>query len=324
MKLYTFKIIFFIAISILPLYSNDYVIAFGSCLDQDADQDIFRSIEKDEIDSFIFLGDNIYPVEDKNIISNLKKAYKKQSEKIPSWIYSKNIYAIWDDHDYGDNDGGESFQFKQTSQEFFLEFWKIPKYDERWQRDGIYFQDNIKISGLTINIIGLDTRFFRSDLKGSKFFYRTSDDDTSSILGNDQWNWLANELEKEADLTIILSSIQVLAENHRFEKWSLFPKEKTKLINMLTQKKDQIIVLSGDRHKAGIYQKDNIFEITSSSLNKPIPLSKYSFETDPLLLGSTYNKENYGLIEINSLTREVDLSIKDINGQKQIEKKISL
>ena len=306
------------------MYSNDYVIAFGSCLDQDADQDIFRSIEKDEIDSFIFLGDNIYPVEDKNIISNLKKAYKKQSEKIPSWIYSKNIYAIWDDHDYGDNDGGESFQFKQTSQEFFLEFWKIPKYDERWQRDGIYFQDNIKISGLTINIIGLDTRFFRSDLKGSKFFYRTSDDDTSSILGNDQWNWLANELEKEADLTIILSSIQVLAENHRFEKWSLFPKEKTKLINMLTQKKDQIIVLSGDRHKAGIYQKDNIFEITSSSLNKPIPLSKYSFETDPLLLGSTYNKENYGLIEINSLTREVNLSIKDINGQKQIEKKISL
>lgn len=303
------------------MYSNDYVIAFGSCLDQDADQDIFRSIEKDEIDSFIFLGDNIYPVEDKNIISNLKKAYKKQSEKIPSWIYSKNIYAIWDDHDYGDNDGGESFQFKQTSQEFFLEFWKIPKYDERWQRDGIYFQDNIKISGLTINIIGLDTRFFRSDLKGSKFFYRTSDDDTSSILGNDQWNWLANELEKEADLTIILSSIQVLAENHRFEKWSLFPKEKTKLINMLTQKKDQIIVLSGDRHKAGIYQKDNIFEITSSSLNKPIPLSKYSFETDPLLLGSTYNKENYGLIEINSLTREVNLSIKDINGQKQIEKK---
>ena len=306
------------------MYSNDYVIAFGSCLDQDADQDIFRSIEKDEIDSFIFLGDNIYPVEDKNIISNLKKAYKKQSEKIPSWIYSKNIYAIWDDHDYGDNDGGESFQFKQTSQEFFLEFWKIPKYDERWQRDGIYFQDNIKISGLTINIIGLDTRFFRSDLKGSKFFYRTSDDDTSSILGNDQWNWLANELEKEADLTIILSSIQVLAENHRFEKWSLFPKEKTKLINMLTQKKDQIIVLSGDRHKAGIYQKDNIFEITSSSLNKPIPLSKYSFETDPLLLGSTYNKENYGLIEINSLTREVNLIIKDINGQKQIEKKISL
>ena len=306
------------------MYSNDYVIAFGSCLDQDADQDIFRSIEKDEIDSFIFLGDNIYPVEDKNIISNLKKAYKKQSEKIPNWIYSKNIYAIWDDHDYGDNDGGESFQFKQTSQEFFLEFWKIPKYDERWQRDGIYFQDNIKISGLTINIIGLDTRFFRSDLKGSKFFYRTSDDDTSSILGNDQWNWLANELEKEADLTIILSSIQVLAENHRFEKWSLFPKEKTKLINMLTQKKDQIIVLSGDRHKAGIYQKDNIFEITSSSLNKPIPLSKYSFETDPLLLGSTYNKENYGLIEINSLTREVNLIIKDINGQKQIEKKISL
>ena len=60
-------------------------------------------------------------------------------------------------------------------------------------------------------------------------------------------------------------------------------------------------------------KKDNIFEITSSSLNKPIPLSKYSFETDPLLLGSTYNKENYGLIEINSLTREVNLSIKYID-----------
>ena len=41
----------------------------------------------------------------------------------------------------------------------------------------------------------------------------TNDDATPADIGRIVWNWLANELEKEADLTIILSSIQVLAEN---------------------------------------------------------------------------------------------------------------
>ena len=57
-----------------------------------------------------------------------------------------------------------------------------------------------------------------------------------------------------------------------------------------------MIVISGDRHRGGIYQYGDIVEITASSLNRGIfP----SYETDKLLLGETHTQNNYGLIEID-------------------------
>ena len=46
-----------------------------------------------------------------------------------------------------------------------------------------------------------------------------------------------------------------------------------------------VLIISGDRHRSGVYQKDEIYEFTSSSLNVGIfPQS----ETDTLLKGKTY------------------------------------
>ena len=37
--------------------------------------------------------------------------------------------AVWDDHDYGLNDGGGDFPHKAVSKDLFLEFWKVPADD---------------------------------------------------------------------------------------------------------------------------------------------------------------------------------------------------
>ena len=37
--------------------------------------------------------------------------------------------AIWDDHDYGINDGGGDFPHKAVAKELFLKFWKAPAND---------------------------------------------------------------------------------------------------------------------------------------------------------------------------------------------------
>ena len=45
------------------LISNNayaYKYALGSCLDQDLEQPIWKAIERQDIDGFIFLGDNVY------------------------------------------------------------------------------------------------------------------------------------------------------------------------------------------------------------------------------------------------------------------------
>ena len=53
-------------------------------------------------------------------------------------------------------------------QKLYLDFWEIPIDDIRHQRDGIYGNKIIYIDNFIINLILLDTRYFRSDLKKTK------------------------------------------------------------------------------------------------------------------------------------------------------------
>jgi len=75
-----------------------------------------------------------------------------------------------------------------------------------------------------------------------------------------------------------------------------------------------LIIISGDRHRGGIYKKENLMEVTSSSMNKP---SNIDYETDKYLDGKTYPEENYGIIEITD--KRVFIYLKNIDG-KVLEK----
>ena len=112
-----------------------------------------------------------------------------------------------------------------------------------------------------------------------------------------------------------MSSIQILATEHRFEKWNLFPKERNKLIALMQSGDIPLLIISGDRHKGALYKLGNIYELTSSSLNKPVAISKLVYENDKLMIGKTYNDENYGVIEINTDQAKVSLSLKNKSGE---------
>ncbi len=325
------KFIFILCVLISNLaYSKEYIIGFGSCIDQNLPQPIWNSIEKKNVDAFMFLGDNVYGDDPSGKLNKLKKSYINQSTKLPQWLKQKKIISIWDDHDYGKNDGGADFENKRESQKLFLNFWEIPEKDIRHKRDGLYYNELIDIDGFKINLIVLDTRFFRSKLNSTKSPYVSTDNIDTTILGDDQWRWFEEVIEKESDLILVLSSIQVLATEHVFEKWDLFPHERLKIINLLDSKKTKKLIISGDRHKGGIYKTGSIVELTSSSLNKPttaarisrnlkiIPdlLKKQLVEEDKLLHNKIYNFENFGLIKINTQNKMVEISLNDLNGNE--------
>ena len=104
------------------LISNNayaYKYALGSCLDQDLEQPIWNAIERQDIDGFIFLGDNVYGDQKSGELVKLKRAYKTQKNKIPSWLFQKKILTIWDDHDYGKNDGGGIIKINRKLKSYF-------------------------------------------------------------------------------------------------------------------------------------------------------------------------------------------------------------
>ncbi len=292
-------------------------IGFGSCIDEAKPQPIWKALEKERLNDFFFMGDNIYGDMDSGVlsISNMGSAYAKQAENFPDWLQNLKPLAIWDDHDYGLNDGGQEYTLKKDSQKLFLDFWKIDKQDDRHKREGIYFSETRQIKDTKILLIGLDTRYFRSPLEGEKRNYQSTSDVSKTILGEQQWEWLERIFRESADIIILVSSIQILATNHGFEKWSNFPHEKERLLSLIKQFKKPVILASGDRHKAGIYKQGNLYELTSSSLNKPLPrwLVAVWNETDPLLLGKMHYDMNYGLISIHS-SGTVNIDLKDDKG----------
>lgn len=302
-----------------------YKYGLGSCLDQRMKQDIWPSIKKENIDGFIFLGDNVYGDTPNGKLSKMKAAYKIQQTKLPEWLMNeKEILAIWDDHDFGINDGGGDYPFKQEAQKLFLEFWKISDLDPRSNREGIYFKQIKQIEDIEVEIIGLDTRYFRSALKGRKKSYEQNMDSEATILGADQWIWLEASIHNStADVIVILSSIQILATNHPYEKWHNFPLERERLLQLIANasKNKTVLAVSGDRHRSGIYQNDHFVEITASSLNKS---ASKNIETDPLLLGETYPTKNFGTLDIEPNKRKITLSIHDQNGFKLKSKIINL
>ena len=291
------------------IYAESIKIGLGSCLDQDYPQPIWQSIKKEDLNYFIFLGDNVYGDTRYGSLRKMKSAYDKQKKVLPDFLNNISIFSIWDDHDFGINDGGADYRFKRRAQELYLDFWEITKDDDRSNREGIYFSKNEIFFDKKFKFIFLDTRFFRSKLKGKKSNYIENIEPDATILGNAQWTWLENELKSDFDFLLIFSSIQIIAKDHRFEKWSNFPNERAKLFELLEQFNDKTILFSGDRHRAGIYRKNGIIEVTSSSMNKPG--SSFS-ETDSYLIGKTYPQENYGVLEI--LENTIHIKIKDIKG----------
>ena len=289
----------FLSFFFLLIYSSNFIyaesikIGLGSCLDQDYPQPIWQSIEKEDLSYFIFLGDNVYGDTRYGSLRKMKSAYDRQKKVLPDFLKDISIFSIWDDHDFGINDGGADYRFKKKAQELYLDFWEITKDDDRSNREGIYFSKNEILFDKNFKFIFLDTRFFRSKLKGKKSNYVENIEPDATILGDAQWTWLENELKSDFDFLFIFSSIQIIAKDHRFEKWS----------------NNKTILFSGDRHRAGIYKKNGIIELTSSSMNKPGSLFS---ETDNYLIGETYPQENYGVLEI--LEDKIYIKIKDIKG----------
>jgi len=307
------KIIHFLFLFVLSVnsYSNQEILTlgFGSCLHQDRSMAILKTIEKKELDLFMFIGDNVYGDQEDGELDKLIRTYKQQYNNLENFLKNVSTEFIWDDHDFGINDGGSNYRYKDRAKELFLETWKIPPNDPRRLRDGLYFDKMIKKNGLKVHLIFLDNRSFKSEWKLTDEFnkegkerYVKDFDPQKTLLGKKQWQWLKDKLNEDSDIKIILSSLQILSLGHGWESWDKLPLERERLFNLIDESDvSNLFILSGDRHRGGFYRfktndNNDIHEFTSSSLNLPIPFN--TEEKGPLRIGSTYRKANFGVVRI--------------------------
>ena len=309
---------------------SDFTIAFGSCNKQFLENKLWDDILEQKPDVWIWGGDNVYSDTDNMV--KLKSDYDKLLNNVgyKALMNSAKIMGTWDDHDYGLGDGGVHFKAKKESEQAFLDFFGVPKDDVRRKREGVYYSETVKSNKGSIKIIILDTRYFRTDLtdaENSSKRYQPNVYGEGTILGTAQWHWLEEELKtSQADFNIIVSSIQVLSNQHGFETWGNFPHEVDKLKQLLIDSKAKgVIILSGDRHISE-FSKENIsglnyplIDFTSSGLTHVY--SNFSGEYNPYRIGEVVKEISFGLLGFNFETKEV--TMKMIGDHNKLQQEIT-
>ncbi|MBI1346891.1 alkaline phosphatase family protein [bacterium] len=314
-------------------------IAFGSCCNQNKQMWIWEDIVDAQHDVFLMIGDNIYGDSDDLAVLKSKWDQLGAVPKFQELRANCPVLATWDDHDYGKNDAGAEFAIKKESQQLFLDVFGEPADSPRRKQEGVYWSYLYGPEGKRTQIILLDTRYHRSPLKshgiprekGKPYYgpYTDNTDTGATVLGETQWAWLKTQLEQPADLRIIASSIQVLPNEHQWEKWGNFPAERERLFRLLRETKaNGVLLISGDRHHAEISRNDALigyplYDVTSSSLNQP---GSPTDERNAHRKGEIYRLMNFGVIEIDWDTQPVGitLQIRDLYGKPVLSDHITL
>ncbi len=281
-------------------------IAFGSCNRQDEPQPMWKPIMSNEPGLWIWLGDNIYG--DTDDMQAMKAMYAEQKALPDYEIFFQTVPVIgtWDDHDYGVNDGGKEFTGKAASRDLMLDFLDVPADREIRRREGAYDAYTFGPEGQQVKVMLLDTRYFRDELlEPTQDGHRYGQNQDGDMLGEAQWAWLENELRNsESEINIIASSIQVIPEDHGFEKWANFPASRERLLRLIAESGAQgVVMLSGDRHIGEISRLNiagvpyPVYDITSSGLTHSYEAA--SGEENRHREGELVSQKNFGLIEIN-------------------------
>ncbi len=280
-------------------------IALGSCNRQDRPQDMWPVIEQHQPQLWIWLGDNIYgDSEDMNVLLE-KYQQQKNGEEYAAFRSKRAVIGIWDDHDYGVNDGDKRYPKKEESKKLMLDFLDVPQNAAVRNRPGAYQSYVFGEPGKRVKVLLLDGRSFRDELKKDtdgdrRYLPNTSGD----MLGEAQWKWLEKELTgSDAQVHLIGCGIQFIPEEHGYEKWANFPAARDRLFKLLEKTQAaHTLLLSGDRHISELSRIEleglgyPLYELTASGMTHSWSDAD---EENQYRVGQLVTDLNFGLLHLD-------------------------
>eukprot|EP00547_Thalassionema_nitzschioides_P010193 CAMPEP_0194224406 /NCGR_PEP_ID=MMETSP0156-20130528/37376_1 /TAXON_ID=33649 /ORGANISM="Thalassionema nitzschioides, Strain L26-B" /LENGTH=409 /DNA_ID=CAMNT_0038955949 /DNA_START=27 /DNA_END=1254 /DNA_ORIENTATION=- len=330
-------------------------LVFASCHKRKAaPAHLWETVAQLNPQAFVWAGDTVYPPKRGVASLELLKHEYEQLRYNESLGYRKfitsnptvEVVGTWDDHDYGANDAGKELTQREERRRLFLDMLGYsPEKQKRvfQNRSGVYHSvDYINPNGGTLRVILLDTRWNRDfhcwpSLAGHIPFgfgtifacltrwltaglKMTGCTRNSTILGEEQWSWLKLQLDGNADLSVVVSSIQFFTTNPVMEGWGHFPQEQQRLLRLLNGK--PTIILSGDVHYAELSSAGNrqqVLEVTSSGITHSCQQPWYGkYACEPLLQtfhahrlyrDAYFLKPNLGFLEIDWVKKHFRVGI---------------
>ncbi|TDI74119.1 MAG: T9SS type A sorting domain-containing protein, partial [Bacteroidetes bacterium] len=259
---------------------GEFSFVFSACVrDKNAPHPVFQSIY-DRSPTFVaLLGDQMYADYDGDInsgpsasvLTGLRAKYDRNFDEYFQTMSSQTpVVAIWDDHDYGQDNADRTYGYKNETRKVFKE--TFPDYPFQVDDGGLYYQFAVA----DVDFFVLDTRWYRSPMQ-------TSDVEGKTMLGEEQLLWLLTGLkESTAPFKMIFSSVSfndyggdTSSGRGGFDSWMGYKFERDNILTFIEENQiEGVLVFSGDQH----YPSAHI-------LNWETPLNSYS-ETDTSIVYS--------------------------------------
>jgi alkaline phosphatase D len=216
-----------------------FSVATGSCARyaEDPDQLIWRAVGSANPDLFVWLGDNIYG--DSAQPTVLSEEYQRQRGARLYQSIARRIpqLAIWDDHDFGINNGDRTNPFKDKALSTFRKYWANPAYGLDGA-PGVFFE--YQYGG--VDFFFLDVRYYRDQNSAP-------DGENKTMLGAAQKGWLKTRLKASSTpFKIILSgSGWSRAKGPGDDSWAAFMTERNELFDYVRDEGiNGVVLVSGD------------------------------------------------------------------------------
>jgi alkaline phosphatase D len=316
------------------------VITFGSCAQETKPQPILQQVADLRPDFFIYLGDNIYgDTYDMNVL-RAKYAQLAAKPEYQALRRSTTVLATWDDHDFGWNDSGRHYPFAKESKDIFSTSFKNPPIPSEENATGFTLPTYIimvaKTSRSSSSIPARSATICATTAANSttkaRYFYpldyfphQTTD---STLLGEQQWQWLESELRRPADVRIIGSSTQFGIEFNGYEAWANFPHEQQRMLDLIQKTRaNGVLFISGDVHYAEISKIQPsggypIYDVTSSGIT-----STWHFATpNAHRIEGPVMENHFGIITIDWKPADplIRMEVIDVSGNSRIEYTVPL
>ena len=311
-------------------------IAFGSCNDINREQPLWDPILAAKPDLFIWTGDIVYadriqvlahpnamlylPLPQLHDTSALVRAYAVQRQQ-PGYarlLARTPVIGVYDDHDFGKNNGGGEYPYKAQTGRLLLDFLNVPPDSPRRRREGVYGTYTFGVAGRSVRVILLDPRF-----------HRGRPGPLSEVLGRVQEDWLLETLKRSSsDVHLLVSGFQIMPDEHPYESWGQFPGARARLYELLNQTRPKgLLLVSGDRHFAEFSQARlpsglALREITASGLTHVY--ERHALEPNRHRRGPLIRKLNFGLVTVDWQRGIVTVEVRGVSRSPYITQVFSL
>lgn len=282
----------------------------ASCMDDTIEQgDIWQQLVQLDPDVIFLIGDNSYTTH--NINSNhptpadLWRRHAETRNRL-NLFRNERLYpviAVWDDHDYGYNNGGKEYRYKEQSLAIFKAFF-IGSSLNNFQLAGLGLASKTKFYGVEFFL--LDNRTFRTLGTNEPQFH----------FGDLQSRWLTTNLTGKGH-AFVISGDQFFGAYHRFESFQgnhsrRFPQFLKQLKGMNRKK---VVFLSGDRHLSEAMKIPRSFlgyptyEFTSSPIHAKVYPSPWAKQPNPLQVAGQASVHNFLAFTVQQQTNLLTMKV---------------